>query len=144
MAKISIASRRRGYQAFPKSSGIGIAMMPQKLQTEADAKFESTEELVKLLSNLNQILSQQEHIQISLTLTRTAENKIKMDLNSQPNRDVKRILTSDEVCDILKISKNFLYKYARMGVIPGFKVGNKWRFEADSIFKFSENVVTKI
>lgn len=134
MAKISIASRRKMHRTFPKSSR--IAMLPQKLQTETDAKFEFTkEELVKLFSNLNIALSQKEQIQFIVTLTRTDANKIKIDLNSQPNGDVRRILTSDEVCDMLKITKRVLHKYARMGIIPGLKIGGKWRFESDSIFK---------
>jgi excisionase family DNA binding protein len=116
-------------------------MAPQNLQAETDADFESTnpestkEELAKLVSSLKQALSQQERIQLSVILTQTDENKIKIDLNSQQKGDVKKFLTSDELCDMLKIPKHFLHKYARKGIIPGFKVGREWRFEAERIFK---------
>ena len=141
MAKISIASRRKMRQTFPKSSGRIVTMVPQNLQAEIDADFESTnfefirEEIVKLFSNVNQLLSQQKQIQFSVTFTRTDANKIKIDVNSKPNRNGKGILTSDEVCDMLKIKKDILHKYARTGIIPGVKIGRKWVFEADSIFK---------
>jgi len=141
MNKISIASRRKMHQTFPKPSGKKIVMIPQNLKTEDDAKFGATKfgatdkELVKLFSNVNKVLSEQKQIQFSVTLTQADAKVIKIDVNSQPNIDNNTILTSDEVCDMLKITKSFLYKYARMGVIPGLKIGCKWRFEADSIFK---------
>ena len=136
MAKISIASRRKMRQIFPKSS-TNIVMMPepsQNLQAETDADFESAnEEFVKLFSKLNQALSQQGPI--SITLIRTDENTVKINLSPQPNEYGEEVLTSDEVCDMLKIKKKVLYKYAKMGIIPGLKIGREWRFKADSIFK---------
>ena len=167
MNKISIASRRKKHQVFPKSSEKKIAVIPRNWQTQSrktqhgshgihteyteskvenlsstEVKFEFTkEEFVELFSNINKTLSQQKQIQFSVTLTQTNANKIKIDVNSQPNGDssvgdlYSTILTSDEVCDILKIRRSFLHKYARMGVIPGLKIGRKWRFEVDSIFK---------
>ena len=44
-------------------------------------------------------------------------------------------MAEDEVCDMLKIRKRFLHKYANMSIIPGVKIGRKWIFEQDRIFK---------
>jgi len=141
VAKISIASRRKMHNTFPKSSVSRIAMIPQNLQMETDVKFDLTkEEIVKFFSNLNRALSKQEQTQFTVTLTRTDANKIKIDVKSQPNGDGKKILTSDEVCNMLKITKRVLHKHARIGIIPGLKIGRKWRFEADRIFKLFREI----
>lgn len=117
-------------------------MLPKDLKPETDTQFESTgkefstgEGFVELFETINQALSQQEGGQFNINLTRIDANKIKMDVHSQPNGNGKRILTSDEVCDMLKITRRTLHKYAKMGLIPCFKLGREWRFEADSIFK---------
>jgi len=111
-------------------------MVPQNLKTATDAQSKSTgEELVELFSKVNQALSQPEQIQFNVTLTRTDASKIKIDVNSQPNGTGKTILTSDEVCNMLKITRRVLHKHAKMGIVPGLKLGREWRFEADSIFK---------
>jgi len=111
-------------------------MVPQNLQTENSTRLESTKgEFVELFSNINQVLSEQGEIQLNVTLTRADAHKIKIDVNSQTNGTGKKILTPDEVCEMLKITKRALYKYAKMGIVPGLKLGREWRFEADSIFE---------
>ena len=51
----------------------------------------------------------------------------------------KQILTLNEVAEYLKISSSSVYKLARKGEIPAFKVLNKWRFDRDSIDKLIES-----
>ena len=51
----------------------------------------------------------------------------------------KHILTLNEVAEYLKISSSSVYKLARNGEIPAFKVLNKWRFDRDSIDKLIES-----
>jgi excisionase family DNA binding protein len=43
------------------------------------------------------------------------------------------ILTADEVADYLKLSKITVYKLAKQGAIPGFRVGGSWRFNKSFI-----------
>jgi excisionase family DNA binding protein len=38
------------------------------------------------------------------------------------------ILTIPEVAALLRISEKSAYKLAQAGELPGFKVGNQWRF----------------
>ena len=38
------------------------------------------------------------------------------------------IITIDEVCSILKMSKRSIYDWCKKGIIPAFKIGNTWRF----------------
>ncbi len=52
------------------------------------------------------------------------------DLNSETS-----IMTADEVADYLKLSKITVYKLAKDGAIPGFRVGGSWRFNKDNIEK---------
>jgi excisionase family DNA binding protein len=43
------------------------------------------------------------------------------------------ILTPKEVAHYLKMSVLTVYKHAKEGVIPGFRVGNSWRFDKTRI-----------
>lgn len=43
------------------------------------------------------------------------------------------ILEVDEACKYLKMSKVTLYRHARNGVIPAFKVGGAWKFNKNSL-----------
>jgi len=43
------------------------------------------------------------------------------------------IITIDEVCAILKVSKRGVYDWCKKGIIPAFKIGNTWRFSSRDI-----------
>lgn len=42
--------------------------------------------------------------------------------------DFPPIMTIDQAAAYLCVSPDTLYKYAATGHIPGFKLGNRWRF----------------
>ena len=54
--------------------------------------------------------------------------------NKELNND-SFILTADEVADYLKLSKITIYKLAKDGALPGFRVGGSWRFSKANIEK---------
>ena len=46
------------------------------------------------------------------------------------------VLTTKEVCHLLRIHPSTLYKLTRQGKIPSFRVGNEWRFRKDEIMRW--------
>lgn len=44
------------------------------------------------------------------------------------------IVTAKEVGRCLKLSESTIYKLASNGEIPGFKIGDSWRFDMDEVF----------
>ncbi|HOJ39220.1 MAG TPA: helix-turn-helix domain-containing protein [bacterium] len=48
-------------------------------------------------------------------------------------REEKRILSVKELADFLGVSPYSIYKMARERKIPGFKIGNKFRFDRESV-----------
>jgi excisionase family DNA binding protein len=46
------------------------------------------------------------------------------------------ILTVKELCDLLRVHPATVYKIARKGKIPGFRIGNEWRFRKDAILQW--------
>jgi len=51
-----------------------------------------------------------------------------------------KLLTVDELSQLLRIPKRSIYKFAHDGLIPGgFRVGKHWRFRADIV----ENWITE-
>jgi excisionase family DNA binding protein len=42
-------------------------------------------------------------------------------------------MTVEEVADFLKLSKITVYKLVKKGELPGFRVGNSWRFRREMI-----------
>ena len=44
-------------------------------------------------------------------------------------------LTAKELSHYLKLSDSTIYKLAAEGELPGFKIGDSWRFDLDEILK---------
>jgi excisionase family DNA binding protein len=45
------------------------------------------------------------------------------------------LVTAKELGRCLKLSEATIYKLALTGQLPGFKIGDSWRFDLDEIFK---------
>lgn len=48
----------------------------------------------------------------------------------------KQAMTAAEACEFLQITKPTLYKFARIGDIPGRKIGTEWRFSKAALEKW--------
>ncbi len=48
---------------------------------------------------------------------------------------MKNIITVKELADLLKLNEETIYKLAWKGELPGFKIGDSWRFDMDDILK---------
>jgi excisionase family DNA binding protein len=48
---------------------------------------------------------------------------------------MQNIVTAKEVGQYLKLSESTIYKLASNGEIPGFKIGDSWRFDMEDILK---------
>ena len=46
---------------------------------------------------------------------------------------MSEIMTPKEVANYLTMSVLTVYKPAKMGTIPGFRIGNSWRFDKNKI-----------
>jgi len=44
-----------------------------------------------------------------------------------------RVLTVKEIAKRLGVHRDTIYKMVHKGELPGFRVGNKWRFNAEKI-----------
>lgn len=47
-------------------------------------------------------------------------------------------MTTQETADYLKITLDYLYRIARRGEIPAFRIGDLWRFRKADIDKWLE------
>jgi len=45
------------------------------------------------------------------------------------------IVTAKEVGHYLKLSESTIYKLAAQGSLPGFKIGDSWRFDMEEVIK---------
>jgi excisionase family DNA binding protein len=50
--------------------------------------------------------------------------------------NVDQILTVWEVAELLRITRQTVYRLAREGKIPAFRIGTDWRFRRDAIDRF--------
>jgi excisionase family DNA binding protein len=46
-----------------------------------------------------------------------------------------RIVTAKELGDYLRLSSSTIYKLALEGEIPGFRIGDSWRFDMEEVLK---------
>ena len=47
-----------------------------------------------------------------------------------------KILTLEEVAELLRAHRSTIYRFVRKGRIPAFKMGSDWRFSQESIEKW--------
>jgi len=47
--------------------------------------------------------------------------------------DKEQLLTLQDVADFLQIKERTIYDWVKKGKIPGFKLGNVWRFKREDI-----------
>ena len=52
-------------------------------------------------------------------------------------------VTAKELGRYLKLSEATIYKLASTGQLPGFKIGDSWRFDLDEILKLIKGDLTK-
>lgn len=45
----------------------------------------------------------------------------------------QEILTVDELAKLLHLHSMTVYRLAKQGKLPGFKVGGRWRFQRDAV-----------
>jgi excisionase family DNA binding protein len=45
------------------------------------------------------------------------------------------LVTAKELCKFLKLTDTTIYKLAAQGEIPGFKIGDSWRFDMEEVVK---------
>ncbi len=48
---------------------------------------------------------------------------------------MEELMTAKELSQFLKLSESTIYKLVSNGEIPGFKIGDSWRFELEEIRK---------
>jgi len=48
---------------------------------------------------------------------------------------MEKLMTAKELSQYLKLSESTIYKLVSNGEIPGFKIGDSWRFELEEIRK---------
>ena len=56
---------------------------------------------------------------------------------------MEEIMTPKEVASYLKLSVLTVYKHAKQGTIPSFRIGNSWRFDKnkiDAVLMGGENI----
>jgi excisionase family DNA binding protein len=59
---------------------------------------------------------------------------------------MEKLMTAKELSQFLKLSESTIYKLVSNGEIPGFKIGDSWRFELEEIRKLireSKNIAKR-
>ena len=57
---------------------------------------------------------------------------------------MERIVTVKGLVSFLKLTEATIYKLASTGELPGFKIGDSWRFDIDEVMKmFRKNGTQK-
>jgi excisionase family DNA binding protein len=46
-----------------------------------------------------------------------------------------RLLNASEIAEIFQVSRDEIYKLARRGIIPAYKIGGAWRFDLGEVKK---------
>lgn len=58
-------------------------------------------------------------------------------------KEIERLLTREEVCEILRISVPTFFRLCRSGRLPAAKVGSQWRLKPSVLARFIERRTVK-
>ena len=94
---------------------------------------DQSNELNSLL-NLNDIMKGSSE-EANVKIFKNSENKVVFHFSVQTQKPFQA-LTSEDVCQMLKISRKTLYKSVHKNIIPGFKIGTQLRFLAEDIMAY--------
>ena len=56
---------------------------------------------------------------------------------------MENIVTAKELAGHLKLTEATIYKLASSGELPGFKIGDSWRFDMDEVMKLFQKTGSK-
>ena len=68
---------------------------------------------------------------------------IKGERSGSMANEVSDLLTVDDLCEKLQISRNTAYQLLESGEVEGFKVGRNWRIPNGSISSYIVNQIRK-
>lgn len=72
-----------------------------------------------------------------LEIFQNPDNKIVFRFNIRPSHPFQT-LTTEDVCEMLKISRSTLYKTVHDNGLPGFKIGSQLRFLLEDVIQYLE------
>ena len=104
---------------------------PEHLDLELSAE-QSTE--LNSLVHLNEIMKGSTE-EANVRIFRNNENQVVFRFSVLPNKPFQ-MLTSEDDCQMLKISRKTLYKNVHDNVIPSFKIGTQLRFLVEDIMAY--------
>ena len=56
---------------------------------------------------------------------------------------MENIVTVKELASFLKLTEATIYKLVSSGELPGFKIGDSWRFDIEEVLKRIQEVTTQ-
>jgi excisionase family DNA binding protein len=56
---------------------------------------------------------------------------------------MENIVTAKELAGCLKLTEATIYKLASRGELPGFKIGDSWRFDMDEVMQLFQKIETQ-
>jgi excisionase family DNA binding protein len=60
-----------------------------------------------------------------------------------PPKEVREVMDVFEASAYLGVSTDTLYQYAKIGFVPAFKLGNRWRFKRSLVDRWMEKQSSK-
>lgn len=149
MSKISIARRRielKSRHELPESpdahierrqsfSLVGRSPVMKSVESEPDdtaLAFPIPEADARLIASLAPHLSQSDQ-PINATLHREGAFLI---LKIQPSAVEKKLLSCDQVSEMLGMSRSYVYHLVRDGRLPAYRIGRILRFDPSDVFAF--------
>lgn len=58
-------------------------------------------------------------------------------------KEIEKLLTQQEVCEILQISGSTFFRLARSGRLPAVKIGQQWRVRPSVLNRYIERQTVK-
>jgi excisionase family DNA binding protein len=64
-------------------------------------------------------------------------------IRDQRGQVIPEVMGIAQAAEYLQISQDTLYIYAQQGYVPGFKLGNKWKFRLSKLDQWMNDMIDK-
>ena len=117
----------------PQPSVVSLGNPDESNNLDLELSHEQSKELNNIL-HINDIMKGSTE-EANVQIFRNNEDRVVFRFSVKPQKPFQT-LTSEDVCQMLKISRKTLYKNVHDNMIPSFKVGPQLRFLAEDIMAY--------
>jgi excisionase family DNA binding protein len=112
-------------------------------KTEKTNEYQKKQQYLAIKKDIHRCCRQKIYLLPPISNHQEDKKVVTKKKDSADDSTVVQIVTAKELSQYLKLSESTIYKLAANGEIPGFKIGDSWRFDLDEVMAKIRGIKTR-